>query len=146
MALKQLRKQWIFKTLGVKAKKIIIIISSFSKNVFFPFDHEFHHPSRSYLLFTGFSLRRSPFTITFCLIQILLCSPKGRAYSRHFICPCGVNVLPCVHSRGHFFSLIIMKLGQNVCLIKSRTSLKMGHVRSKTRSLGQILEKHLCTL
>ena len=23
---------------------------------------------------------------------------------------------PCVHSRGHNFSLIIMKLGQNVCL------------------------------
>ena len=26
-------------------------------------------------------------------------------------------------------------------LVKSRTSLKMGHVRSKTNSLGQILEK-----
>ena len=26
-------------------------------------------------------------------------------------------------------------------LMKSRTSLKMGHVESKTRSLGQILEK-----
>ena len=26
-------------------------------------------------------------------------------------------------------------------LIESRTSLKMGHVGSKTRSLGQILEK-----
>ena len=26
-------------------------------------------------------------------------------------------------------------------LMKSRTSLKMGHVRSETRSLGQILEK-----
>ena len=23
---------------------------------------------------------------------------------------------PCVHSRGHIFSQIIMKLGQNVCL------------------------------
>ena len=34
-----------------------------------------------------------------------------------------------------------MKRGQIVCL--DRTSLKMGHVRSKTRSLGQILEK-LC--
>ena len=27
-------------------------------------------------------------------------------------------------------------------LLKSRTSLKIGHIRSKTRSLGQILEKH----
>ena len=26
-------------------------------------------------------------------------------------------------------------------LMKSRTSLKMGHVRAKTRSLGQMLEK-----
>ena len=41
---------------------------------------------------------------------------------------------PCVHSRGHIFSLIIMKLDQHVCLdemfvlMKSRTSLKMGRV------------------
>ena len=50
---------------------------------------------------------------------------------------------PCVRSRGHIFSLIIMKLGQNVCLDESKSwaSLKMGHVGSKTRSLGQILEK-----
>ena len=44
---------------------------------------------------------------------------------------------PCVCSRGHIFSPIIMKHGQNVFFIKSR----MGHVRSKTRSLGKILEK-----
>ena len=25
---------------------------------------------------------------------------------------------PCVHSRGHIFSLIIIKVGQNVCLEK----------------------------
>ena len=29
-----------------------------------------------------------------------------------------VNFLPCVRSRGHIFSPIIMKLSQNVCLIK----------------------------
>ena len=34
-----------------------------------------------------------------------------------------------------------MKLGQNVCLDDSQTSLKMGLVMSKTMSLGQILEK-----
>ena len=34
-----------------------------------------------------------------------------------------------------------MKLSQMFVLIKSRTSLKVGHVGSKTRSLGQILEK-----
>ena len=34
-----------------------------------------------------------------------------------------------------------MKLGQNVCLDKILDKFKMGHVGSKTRSLGQILEK-----
>ena len=48
---------------------------------------------------------------------------------------------PSVCSRGHIFSPIIMKIGQNVCLDKSQMSLKMGHVGSKTRSLRQILEK-----
>ena len=44
----------------------------------------------------------------------------------------------CVHSKGHIFSPIIMKHGQNVCLDKSQTSLEMSHVRSKTRSLGHV--------
>ena len=51
---------------------------------------------------------------------------------------------PCVHSRGHSFDLKFMKMCQNVndhtCVI-SRSSSKLGHVWSKTRSLGQILEK-----
>ena len=47
----------------------------------------------------------------------------------------------CVCSRGHIFSAILMKLGQNVCLSKISNEFEMGHVRSKTRSLGQILEK-----
>ena len=34
-----------------------------------------------------------------------------------------------------------MKFGQNVWLMKSQSGLKMGHVRSKTRSLGQIFER-----
>ena len=46
-----------------------------------------------------------------------------------------------VHSRGHIFSLIIMKLGQNVCLDKIWDLFEKGHVGSKTRSLGQILKK-----
>ena len=49
---------------------------------------------------------------------------------------------PCVRSRGNIFSLILMKLGQNVHLDKILDEFKFGHVRSKTRSLGQILEKH----
>ena len=48
---------------------------------------------------------------------------------------------PCVRSRGHIFSQIIVKLGQNVCLDEIWRSLKIGCVGSKTRSLGQILEK-----
>ena len=47
---------------------------------------------------------------------------------------------PCVRSRCHIFNQILVKFGLNV-LIKSWTSLKLGHVGSKTRSLGQILEK-----
>ena len=34
-----------------------------------------------------------------------------------------------------------MKVGQNVCLQRSWTSLKVGHVGSKTKSLAQTLEK-----
>ena len=49
----------------------------------------------------------------------------------------------CVHSRGHNFRPLIMKLGQNVYHDKISDSLKMGQVSSKTRSPSQILEK-LC--
>ena len=34
-----------------------------------------------------------------------------------------------------------MKLGQNLCLDKISDRFEKGHGRSKTRSLGQILEK-----
>ena len=52
-----------------------------------------------------------------------------------------VNFLACVHSRGHIFSQIIMKLGQNVCLDEISDKFEKGHFGSKTRSLGQMLEK-----
>ena len=46
---------------------------------------------------------------------------------------------PCVRSRGHIFSLIIMKPDQNVCFGEiSEQPKKGGHVGSKTRSLGQM--------
>ena len=48
---------------------------------------------------------------------------------------------PCVCTLGQIFILIIMKLGQNVCLDKISDNLKIIYVVSKTRSLGQILEK-----
>ena len=53
---------------------------------------------------------------------------------------------PCVCSRGHIFGPILMKLGQNVRMIasmKSQTSLKMGHVGSKTKSQGQIFKNKI---
>ena len=53
---------------------------------------------------------------------------------------------PCVHSRGHSFEKKFMKLCQNVNSYKSRSNLKLGHVGSKTRSLGQIMKKPVYTL
>ena len=49
---------------------------------------------------------------------------------------------PCVRSRGHIFSPIIMKLGQNICLdiISDGFENESCHLQ-ETRSLGQILEK-----
>ena len=37
----------------------------------------------------------------------------------------------CVCSRGHIFSLIVMKLGQNVCLDENSNELKNGSCRVK---------------
>ena len=37
-----------------------------------------------------------------------------------------VNFLPCVRSRGHVFSPILMKLGQNVCLNKISEEFEIG--------------------
>ena len=48
---------------------------------------------------------------------------------------------PCVCSGGHIFCPIIMKHGQNVCLDEILEDSENGHVGSKTRSLGQILEE-----
>ena len=48
---------------------------------------------------------------------------------------------PYVCSRGHIFSLIILKHGQNVCLDEISNDFENGLCQSKTRSLGQILEK-----
>ena len=44
---------------------------------------------------------------------------------------CDVNFLPCVRSRGHIFSPIIMKLGQNVFLDKISNDLENGLCRVK---------------
>ena len=48
---------------------------------------------------------------------------------------------PYVHSRGHIFSLIIMKHGQNVCLVEISDRFENWSCWVKTRSLVKILEK-----
>ena len=48
---------------------------------------------------------------------------------------------PCVRSRGHIFSQILMKVGQDVCLDDISDRFENGSLRLKTRSPGQILEK-----
>ena len=45
-----------------------------------------------------------------------------------------------VHDRGHIFSPVLLKVGFIVCL-DDISSLEMHNVGSKTRSLGQIIEK-----
>ena len=52
-----------------------------------------------------------------------------------------ISEKPYVHSRGHIFSPIIMKLGQNVCLDEISDRFENGSCWVKTRSLVQILEK-----
>ena len=52
-----------------------------------------------------------------------------------------ISEKPFVHSRGHIFSPIIMKLGQNVCLDEISDRFENGSCWVKTRSLFQILEK-----
>jgi len=48
---------------------------------------------------------------------------------------------PCDRSRGHIFSPIFMKLGQNVCLDENLDEFEIGSHGVKTRSLGQIIKK-----
>ena len=52
-----------------------------------------------------------------------------------------ISEIPYVHSRGHIFSPIIMKLGQNVCLDKISDRFESGSCWVKTTSLSQFSEK-----
>ena len=47
---------------------------------------------------------------------------------------------PCVCCRDQILGLILIKLGQSVCLNESCTFLKMCRIGSKPRSLGQTIE------
>ena len=52
----------------------------------------------------------------------------------------------CVHSRGHIFNPIIMKLGQNILLDEISDVFKNGTCQVKSRSLCQMLEKtYVCS-
>ena len=47
---------------------------------------------------------------------------------------------PCVCPRDQIFCLLLMKLVRVFASMKYCTCLKMGHIESNTRSLGQIIE------
>ena len=52
-----------------------------------------------------------------------------------------------VYSRDQIFSLMLMKLGQNVCLDGIwHNFFKIGHVGSKCRSLGQMIENPMLVI
>ena len=53
---------------------------------------------------------------------------------------------PCVSSRGHIFSLIIMKLGQNVCFDLVSNDFENGSCRVKNEVNRSNVRKTLCIL
>ena len=53
---------------------------------------------------------------------------------------------PCVRARGHIFSPIIMKLGQNVCPDKIFDEFENGSCRVKNWVTRSNLRKTLCML
>ena len=59
---------------------------------------------------------------------------------------CIINFLPCVLSRGHIFSLIPMKLGQNVCLHEISDEFEHGLCWIKNYVTRSNLRQTLWTL
>ena len=53
---------------------------------------------------------------------------------------------PCVPSRGHILSPIIMKLSQNVCLDKISDGFKIGSCRVKNKVTWSNFKKNLYML
>ena len=53
---------------------------------------------------------------------------------------------PCVCSRGHIFSQILMKLSKNVCLDKISDKFEIGLCGVKKQVTRSNLRKTLCTL
>ena len=46
--------------------------------------------------------------------------------------------ISCICSRSHYFSVILMKIGQIVCLDEISDKFENGYVVSKTRPLSQV--------
>ena len=67
--------------------------------------------------------------------------PSCVHFRRHSFDPICMKLNSSVHSRRHNFDPICMKLCQNVCHDEILDILKLDHVRSKSSSLDQILEK-----
>ena len=67
------------------------------------------------------------------------CGPKTRSLGQNLI-------KPSVHARGHSFSLIIMKLCQNVFLDEILDKLKNGSCWVENYVTRSNLRKTLCTL
>ena len=76
----------------------------------------------------------------FVLMKFQTCLKMGQVRSNSTLVG-QILEKPYVRSRGHIFSQIIVKLGQNVCLDELMEKFEIGCVESKSRSLGQILEK-----
>ena len=53
---------------------------------------------------------------------------------------------PCVRCKGHIFSLIIMKLSQNICHDEITDKLKNGSCLMKNKATRSDLRKTLCML
>ena len=86
-----------------------------------------------------FQLRNSIFIILYTITcalndQSCRCAIKQHSFIHSFL------EKPCVRSRDHIFSPLVINLVRIFALIKSRTSVELGHVGLKIRSLGEILE------
>ena len=79
----------------------------------------FHPGLSSYTFFS--SPEHEVLIVSYCDSSVSVVRPAS----------CVVNLLACVRSRGHIFSLIIMKLGQNVCLNEILDEIENGSCRIK---------------
>ena len=89
-----------------------------------------------------------PFTTQCHLFHYVLSSPEHKVLMLSYFdsAVSVVNFLPCARSRGHIFSPILMKLGQNVCLIKISDEFEIESCGVKNWVTWSNLRKTLCKL